>query len=50
MRRLQESQRREGKVESSVEVLEILGEKVQHDIKEARDQAQYWLSRLSELL
>ncbi|KAF3665366.1 putative protein transport protein Sec61 subunit beta-like [Capsicum annuum] len=49
-RRLQEAQRRAGKVESSVKVLEILGEKVQQDIKEARDQAQYWVNRLSELL
>nr|XP_004236455.1 uncharacterized protein LOC101253678 isoform X1 [Solanum lycopersicum] len=49
-RRLQEAQNRAGEVQRSVKVFEILGEKVQQDIKEAKDQEQYWLSRLSELL
>ncbi|CAN4086419.1 unnamed protein product [Withania somnifera] len=49
-RRLREAQSRAGEVEMSVKVFEILGEKVQRDIKEAKNQAQYWLSRLSEVL
>ncbi|TMW96268.1 hypothetical protein EJD97_007658 [Solanum chilense] len=49
-RRLQEAQNRAGEVQRSVKAFEILGEKVQQDIKEAKDQEQYWLSRLSELL
>ncbi|XP_015161645.1 uncharacterized protein [Solanum tuberosum] len=49
-RRLREAQSRAGEVQRSVKAFEILGEKVQQDIKEAKDQEQYWLSRLSELL
>ncbi|WMV21915.1 hypothetical protein MTR67_015300 [Solanum verrucosum] len=49
-RRLREAQNRAGEVQRSVKAFEILGEKVQQDIKEAKDQEQYWLSRLSELL
>ncbi|CAN4088531.1 unnamed protein product [Withania somnifera] len=49
-RRLREAQSRAREMKMSVKVFEILGEKVQRDIKEAKDQAQYWLSRLSEVL
>ncbi|KAK4362171.1 hypothetical protein RND71_017412 [Anisodus tanguticus] len=49
-RRLQEAQNRAGEAKRSVKVFDILGKKVQQDIKEVKDQAQYWLSRLNELL
>ncbi|XP_055825443.1 sister chromatid cohesion protein PDS5 homolog D-like isoform X2 [Solanum dulcamara] len=49
-RRLQEAQSRAVEVQRSVKAFEILGEKVQQDIKEVKNQAQYWLSRLAELL
>lgn len=49
-KRLREAQSRVGEVQRSVQAFEILGEKVQQDIKEAKDQAQYWLSRLNGLL
>ncbi|KAH0688337.1 hypothetical protein KY289_018057 [Solanum tuberosum] len=47
---LQEARSRAGEAERSVKVLETVGEKVQQDIKEVEDQAQYLLSRLNELL
>uniref|UniRef100_M1BR88 Phospholipase n=4 Tax=Solanum tuberosum TaxID=4113 RepID=M1BR88_SOLTU len=49
-KRLQEARSRAGKVERSVKVFETVREKVQQDIKEIEDQAQYRLSRLNELL
>ncbi|WMV21910.1 hypothetical protein MTR67_015295 [Solanum verrucosum] len=49
-KRLQEARSRAGEVERSVKVLETVGEKIQQDIKEVEDQAQYRLSRLNELL
>ncbi|XP_055825817.1 uncharacterized protein LOC129894249 [Solanum dulcamara] len=49
-KRLQEVRSRAGEVERSVKVFETVREKVQQDIKEVEDQAQYQLSRLNELL
>ncbi|MCD7471004.1 hypothetical protein HAX54_011267 [Datura stramonium] len=49
-RRLQEAKRRAGEAKRSVKVFKILGEKVQQDIKEAKDQAKYWQSRLNDIL
>ncbi|XP_060205202.1 sister chromatid cohesion protein PDS5 homolog C-like isoform X2 [Lycium barbarum] len=48
--RLQEAQSRAGEAKRSVKVFDILGKKVKQDIKAVKDQAQYWLSRLNELL
>ncbi|KAL3343287.1 hypothetical protein AABB24_027039 [Solanum stoloniferum] len=49
-KRVQEARSRAGEVERSVKVFETVREKVQQDIKEVEDQAQYRLSRLNELL
>ncbi|KAJ8562368.1 hypothetical protein K7X08_011659 [Anisodus acutangulus] len=49
-RRMQEAQSRAGEAKRSVNVFDVLGKKVQQDIKEVEDQARYWLSRLNELL
>ncbi|KAK4370035.1 hypothetical protein RND71_009510 [Anisodus tanguticus] len=49
-RRMQEAQSRAGEAKWSVNVFDVLGKKVQQDIKEVEDQARYWLSRLNELL
>ncbi|XP_059288630.1 uncharacterized protein LOC132041982 [Lycium ferocissimum] len=49
-RRLQEAKSRAGEVERYVNVFDVLGKKVLQDIKETKDQARYWLSRLNQLL
>ncbi|XP_025885933.1 uncharacterized protein [Solanum lycopersicum] len=49
-KRLQKARSRAGQVERSVKVLETVRKKVQQDIKEVEDQAQYRLNRLNELL
>ncbi|XP_060171101.1 sister chromatid cohesion protein PDS5 homolog C-like [Lycium barbarum] len=48
-RRLQEAKSQAGDAERSVNVFDVLGKKVQQDIKETKDQARYWRSRLNEL-
>ncbi|MCE2055533.1 hypothetical protein HAX54_042837 [Datura stramonium] len=49
-RRLRKAQSQAGEAKRSVKVFEVLGEKVQRDIKEAKVRAEYWQSRLNELL